>query len=108
MRPSHRKKNTPYSETPTHRLELTMTKIDFAKKAVALVIGVGTKQIVTSIIRDHVDPEKVTDRIAIEAATWVLSALVAREAKRYTDEMIDELLSQWQKLKSQIKEARES
>lgn len=85
-----------------------MIKIDFTKRTVALIVGLGTKQIVTAIIRNHVDPDKVTDKIVIEAATWVLSGLVAQEAKHYTDEMIDNLVEQWTKLKSQIKEARQA
>lgn len=85
-----------------------MTKTDLAKRAVSLVVGIGTRHIVTAIIRNNVSPEKVTEKVAIEAATWVLSGLVALKAKEYTDKMIDDLIDQWLKLKSQIKEAREA
>lgn len=85
-----------------------MTKIDLTKRIVALIVGFGTKQIVVAIIRNNVSSEKVTDKIAIEAASWVLSALVASKAKEYTDQIIDELIDQWYKLKSSIKDTRQA
>lgn len=83
-----------------------MTKTGIAKMAIGFVVGTGTKIIIKAIVRNNVDISKVADKVAVEAATWVLSALVAKGAKQYTDKMINDLISQWQEIKSKIDEAR--
>jgi len=83
-----------------------MTKTDFAKMAISFVVGTGTKIIIKAIVKNNVDISKVTDKVAVEAATWVLSGLVASGAKKYTDSMIDELIAKWQEIKKGIDEGR--
>jgi ATP phosphoribosyltransferase regulatory subunit HisZ len=53
------------------------------------LVGIGTSKIVKGIIKDHVTPEKLFDKITIVMATSALSAVVAKETKKYTDETID-------------------
>lgn len=107
MCPSHRKKNNAYNETPTQN-GTPMTKTDLAKRVVSFVVGAGTHKIVKAIINNNIAPEKVTDKVAVEAAAFVIGALVASACKEYTEKMIDDLIEQWTKLKSSIKEAREA
>lgn len=85
-----------------------MTKTDFVKTAIAFVVGAGTNKIVKAIIKNNISPEKVTDKVAIECAAFVLSGIAASACKKYTDEMIDDMIAKWQEMKSKIKEAKES
>lgn len=64
--------------------------LNAGKWVTAGIVGIGTKKIVTAIIKDHVQPEKMVDKVTISAATWVLSGIATAAAKKFTNEMIDD------------------
>lgn len=61
------------------------------KLVVSGIVGVGTGKIVSGIVKDHVNPETLIDKVAIVAATWTLSGVVTNQTKKYTNDMIDEV-----------------
>lgn len=61
------------------------------KFAVSGLVGLGTGKIVSGIVKDHVKPETLIDKVSIAAATWTLSGIVTSASKKYTGEMIDEI-----------------
>jgi hypothetical protein len=65
--------------------------LGITKLAATVIVGAGTKKIVTGIIKDHVVGENRYDKFTIGAATIVLSAVVARQAKKYTDDTIQDI-----------------
>lgn len=74
-----------------------MTKTDFAKKAVSLIVGFGTAKVVKEIIKNNTAPEKATDKAAIIIAGYVLGAIAADASKVWTDDKIDALVDWWTK-----------
>jgi len=89
----YRKKHNPYNETPYERIP--MTKIELTKRLTSLIVGVGTGKIISSIIKNNVAPEKLTDKVAIACASYVLGAMVADAASNWTDAKIDEAVNWW-------------
>lgn len=61
------------------------------KFAVSGVVGIGTGKIVSAVIKNNVSPESLIDKVTIVAASWTLSGVVTTAAKKYTNEMIDEV-----------------
>lgn len=80
-----------------------MNKLDLAKSAVSIVVGAGTSKIVGSIIKNNVSPEKLTDKVTIAAATFVVGAMVADATSMYTNAKIDELAAWCSKKRDEFK-----
>lgn len=74
-----------------------MNKLDIAKLAVNFVVGAGVTKIVTGIIKNNTNPEKLTDVVAIYSGGAMLGAMVADKTKDYTSEKIDEVADWWTK-----------
>lgn len=106
MRPS-RKENPPYNETPT-KGPLIMNKLAIVKKAVNLVVGAGATRIVAGIIANNTAPTKLTDKVAILAAAFVLGSIAAEIMTKYTDTKIDELAQTWKENVTKKIESSES
>lgn len=56
---------------------------------VRFVVGTGTNQIIRAIIANNVEPEKIRERITVEAGTMVISGMVAEAARTYTDAKVE-------------------
>lgn len=54
------------------------------------VVGLGTSKVVSGIIKNHVTPETLIDKVTITAASWVISGIATTATKKYSDETIDE------------------
>lgn len=76
-----------------------MTKTQLAKNIVSIVIGAGTAKIVSGIVQNNTDPEKVTDQVAIAGAGVVLGMMAADATSNYTDSLIDKAIAVVQKNK---------
>lgn len=74
-----------------------MDKIAITKKAVSIVVGFTTAKVVKEIIRNNVAPDKVTDKVAIAIASYILGAIAATAASEWSDAKIDELIEWWGK-----------
>lgn len=72
-----------------------MEKIALVKKAVTFVVGVGTTQIVRTVIQRVVEPETVKDRILVGAGSMAIGGMVADATKSYTNRQIDEIVTLW-------------
>lgn len=72
------------------------TKLEIAKTAVNVVVGAGTSKIVHTIIKNNVQPEKLTDTVSVAAGSLVLGSMVAEASKKYTSDKIDKLAA-WYK-----------
>lgn len=74
-----------------------MTKLDFTKKAVGLVVGFGTGKIVKTIISNNVPMDSVTDQVTVTAGSIVLGSMVGDLSTRYTDVKIDQIADWWKR-----------
>jgi hypothetical protein len=79
---------------------IQIDKIRIAKGVATFIVGAGTTKIVKSIIQNNTDPEKLVDRVEIAAASVVIGAMAADATRRYTDNMIDELVKAVQDFKN--------
>lgn len=68
-----------------------MNKLDIAKLAISAVVGAGTTKIVVAIIKNNVQPDKITEKVAVASAAFVLGSMAADASKQYTDAKIDEI-----------------
>lgn len=76
-----------------------MKKIDVFKKTVKLLIGVGASTIVKQIIDNNVEAEKTIDKMAVPVASIAIGGAVGKVAGEYTDDMIDEAVELWNKIR---------
>jgi hypothetical protein len=67
--------------------------VNVAKIAAATVSANGARKIIAGIVENNVTVGKPKDKIAVVAATWVLSGIVATACKKYTDNSIDSAVS---------------
>ena len=70
---------------------MTFSKIDIAKKAVSLVVSIGVTKIVSGIVQNNTSPDRVTDKVAIVTASFVLGTMAADASKKYTDTKVEEI-----------------
>ncbi len=77
-----------------------MTKTEIAKTVLAVGVQYGTGLIIAGIVRSNVIPLNTVQKIGVVAGTWALSGVVANAATKYTDDLIDEAISKFQKIKA--------
>jgi len=73
-------------------------KIEILKKAVSLVVGIGTAKIVHDFIERNVDTESVYQKVTVTAASTAIGGAVAELTQQYTDRQIDEIATFVQKI----------
>lgn len=95
--PITRKKYTPYNETPFERTT-TVKKIDFVKKAVSTIVGIGTAKIVKDIIENNVETNNIYQDVTVGTASVAIGYAVSDYTSAYTDTKIDEAVALWHKL----------
>ncbi len=61
------------------------------KFAASAVVGVGTAKIVGKVIKDHVTPETLIDKVTVTAAAWVISGIATTATKKYVNETVDDI-----------------
>lgn len=76
-----------------------MNKIAVLKNAVKLVISIGASTIVKQIIENNVEAAKTIDKMAVPVASIAIGGAVGKIAGEYTDDMIDEAVEFWYKIK---------
>lgn len=74
---------------------MEMSKRDIAKKMTAFVVGAGVTKIVAGVIANNTAPTRVTDKVSIVAAAFVLGGIAADAASKYTDSQIDKIVDFW-------------
>ncbi|QJD49632.1 hypothetical protein HWD32_gp56 [Gordonia phage Secretariat] len=69
----------------------TMLNRNTIKLITSTIVGLGTTKIVTTIIKNNVQPETVVDAVTITAGSFVIGGMVADASKKYTDDTIDKI-----------------
>jgi Ni,Fe-hydrogenase III small subunit len=72
-----------------------MTKIELAKQAVKIVVGIGSGSIVGKIVMNNTTREGLVDNITMPVTTYVIGSIVAKAAGQYTDNAIDSAVKWW-------------
>jgi len=86
-----------------------MNKIDVTKKVTSVVIVLGTGKIISAITKNNTSPDKLTDKVTMACAAYVLGMMVADATTKYTDAKIDELVQWWnENVKGKTPELQES
>lgn len=67
-----------------------MDSLDITKKVASFIVAAGTGKIVTAIIQNNVEPEKIYQKVEIIAAGIVIGGMAKDATKTYTDAKIDE------------------
>jgi hypothetical protein len=76
-----------------------MTKTEIAKLIASAVTGWSTSTVIKKIIENNVTPDSVTDKAALIIGSHVLGAIAASAAKDWTDEQVQKLIDQVNKLR---------
>lgn len=85
-----------------------MNKLEIAKKAITLVIGLGASKISSSIIKNNVPVDSVIDKITVSSATIVIGMMAGEATKKFTGDKIDELVAQVTEQKNKFQEAKKT
>lgn len=72
-----------------------MDKVQLAKQISRFTIMLGTGKIVYGIVDKNTDPEKVTDKVAIKATSFVVGAMATTVLADHVDQKIDEFVAWW-------------
>ncbi|QPL14703.1 hypothetical protein SEA_SCHWARTZ33_58 [Gordonia phage Schwartz33] len=81
-----------------------MLNLNTIKLITSTIVGLGTTKIVTTIIKNNVNPETIVDTVTITAGSFVIGGMVADASKKYTDETIDKIADAIVSLKTAVEE----
>ena len=84
-----------------------MNKFEIAKKAVTIIVGVGTSKIAQTIISNNVQPETVIDKVTVGTGSIVIGMMASEATKKFTDTKMEEYASAIRELKTKIQEAKQ-
>lgn len=68
---------------------MNFSAVGVAKLVVSGLVGIGTGKIVANVIKNHITPETLIDKVTVTAAAWVIGAIATEATKDYTDELVD-------------------
>lgn len=74
-----------------------MTKLDFLKKTVSVVVGLGVTKIVSGIISNNVVIDTNTQAVTVHSASFVIGMAAGDSLSDFTDAKIDEAAAWWDK-----------
>jgi len=74
-----------------------MQKIEFVKKAVTTIVGIGTTKIIKGIIENNVDTATVAAKVTVGSASIAIGYAISEETSEYTDRKIEEAVAFWHK-----------
>lgn len=74
-----------------------MKKIAIAKKIINTIVGLGTAQIVKSVIENNVETDTTYQKVTVGTASVAIGYAVSDMTSEYTDTKIDEMVELWQK-----------
>lgn len=81
---------------------MAITKLGVAKFIASGIVGLGTGKIVRDIIKENVTPKTLVDKVAIAAATWAIAGIATKQAKKHTDEWVDDAFETITMIKSRF------
>lgn len=70
-----------------------------AKTVLKTLVGLGTGRITYAIINNNVEATepRVTDKVIVPLASFVIGGMAADAAERHTDKIIDDVVATWKK-----------
>lgn len=72
-----------------------MDKVVIVKKVISTVVGLGTSTIVKAIIENNTEPETLTSKVTVTAASAAIGYAASDVMSDYTDAKIDEVINWW-------------
>jgi divalent metal cation (Fe/Co/Zn/Cd) transporter len=81
-----------------------MTAREYAKLGVGLVVGSSAFFVVSSIVKDNVNPETLPQKAKAAVGTFIIATIVADAASRHTDRMIDKVADSWNNASKKFKD----
>lgn len=76
-----------------------MNKLDIAKAATSLIVGMGVSRTVNGIVQTNVPLTTIIDKVTVTASTFVVGSMAAASTKKYTDAKIDEFAEKFEEFK---------
>lgn len=76
-----------------------MNKLDIAKGATSLIVGMGVSRTVNGIVQTNVPVVSIIDKVTVAASTFVVGSMAAVSTKKYTDAKIDEFAEKFEEFK---------
>jgi site-specific DNA-adenine methylase len=83
-----------------------MNKLEIAKKALTITVGLGVSKISATIIKNNVQPENLFQQVTVGAGAVVIGMMASDASKTYTNTKVDELVAAWSDAKKNINEAK--
>jgi hypothetical protein len=77
-----------------------MKKLEILKKAVSVIVGIGTAKIIHEIIKNNVDTDSTYSKVTVTAASTAIGGAVSELTQQYTDRMIDQTAAFIQEIKN--------
>lgn len=68
-----------------------------AKKVTSFVVGFGISKIIAGVVENNVSTEKITDKVAVTAGSYVLGFAISEQLSEYTDRQIDNVADWYDK-----------
>lgn len=75
-----------------------MKKIDIAKRVTSIVVGIGTSAVVSGVIKTNVPVSNLPMKVAVLVTSAVIGSMASRATTKHSDEMIDEIVTQWHQI----------
>lgn len=85
-----------------------MKKIEILKKAVSMIVSVGTAKIVKGIVESNVTVDTITDKVTVAAASFAIGGAVGELTSEYTSDMIDEIAAFYQTITNRKNSTKEN
>ena len=76
-----------------------MNKLDIAKGATSMIVGMGVTRTVNGIVKTNVPIVTIIDKVTVTASTFVVGSMAAASTKKYTDAKIDEFAKKFEEFK---------
>ena len=76
-----------------------MNKLDIAKGATSMIVGMGVTRTVNGIVKTNVPIVTIIDKVTVTASTFVVGSMAAASTKKYTDAKIDEFAEKFEEFK---------
>ena len=76
-----------------------MNKLDIAKGATSMIVGMGVTRTVNGIVKTNVPIVTIIDKVTVSASTFVVGSMAAASTKKYTDAKIDEFAEKFEEFK---------
>jgi hypothetical protein len=71
---------------------VNFSKLGVVKFVATGIVGIGTGKIINSVIKAHITPETLIDKITVGLASAVMGAMATASSKKFVEQQIDEVV----------------